>query len=432
MRVTIVTLGTLGDVAPYLGLGAGLVARGHRVRLATYERYAEAIAAAGLEHHVLPGDPARLMKSEITQRLSRTSGRVTVYAREQEKLMRAIAEKARLVMDGAIEACRGSDLIVYSLTAVFAASIAEAKGLPAVQAFVVPVTPTRAFGPLLAKRQRSRFGGLGNLATHLVYGWLLDKPSRWIHDRWRRESLDLPPMPLRFPFGRGPLTEARHRRWPLLYGISPSVLPKPADWGEWIEVSGFWPQPISDDWTPPDDLAAFLDAGEPPICVGFSSVGSGDAQRTTQVVHQALSRLGRRALVLSGWGAIDDADLASPNVHVARHVPHAWLAPRVAAMVHAGGAGTSHEVFRAGVPSVIVPYTGDQFFWARRAEALGTAPPALSWWDLTADQLAGAMEAVLDEPRYRQAASDLAGRIAQEDGVARAVTAIERAALAAA
>lgn len=428
MHVTLLSLGTLGDVAPFLGLGAGLVARGHRVRLATYARYAEAVAAAGLEHHVLPGDPARLMSSDGVRRIARASGRPGAYDREQRALERTLAAKARLVFDAALEACRGTDLIAYSLTAAFAASIAEAKRLPAVQAFVVPVTPTRAFAPLLAKHARSRFGGLGNLAEHLVASWRLGNSFKAAQNDWRLGSLGLRPFPLRPPYGSGPLAEARHRRWPLLYGISPAVLPPPADWGEGIEMTGFWPQPLPPGWRPDPALEAFLAAGEPPLCVGFSSAGGNDGGRMTGIVLEALERLGRRAVLLSGWGAID-REVVSPLVHVTEAVPHAWLAPRVAAMVHAGGAGTSHEVFRAGVPSVVVPFTGDQFFWARRAVALGTAPAPLSWWEMTAPQLAEAMAAAVDDPRHRVAAARVAAEMAGEDGVGRAAAAIERAAL---
>ncbi|SMF03881.1 UDP:flavonoid glycosyltransferase YjiC, YdhE family [Tistlia consotensis] len=430
MHVTILSLGTLGDVAPFVGLGAGLVARGHRVRLATYARYAEPIAGAGLDHHVLPGDPARLMNSEAARRIARASGRPAAYDREQRALEQALAAKARRVFDEAVEACRGTDLIVYSLTAAFAGSIAEAMELPAVQGFLVPVTPTRAFAPLLAKRAQSRLGGLGNLAAHLVASWRFGNSFRQLQDDWRRESLGLPPLPVRLPYG-GPLVEADRRRRPLLYGISPSVLPRPADWGDWIEMTGFWPQPLPPGWQPPTELEAFLEAGEPPLCIGFSSAGGGDGERMTGIVLEALAKVGRRAVLLSGWGALGDS-VRSPLVHVAEKVPHAWLAPRVAAMVHAGGAGTSHEVFRAGVPSVVVPFTGDQFFWAARAAALGTAPPPLPWWELTAQQLAEAIETVLGDPGYARAASGLAGRIAGEDGVARAVAAIERQPLAAA
>lgn len=431
MHVTMLSLGTLGDVGPFLGLGAGLVARGHRVRLATYARYAESIVDAGLEHHVLPGDPARLMNSEGVRRIAQASGKPVAYNSAQRALERQIAAKARQVFDEALEACRGTDLIVYSLTAAFAASIAEAWDLPAVQGFLAPVTPTRAFAPLLSGRAQSPFGGLGNLVEHLVASWRFRDSFRQLEDDWRRESLGLAPLPTRLPFGGGPLVEAAHRRWPLLYGISPSVLPRPRDWPDNIEMTGFWPQPLPRGWCPDPELEAFLADGEPPICIGFSSAGGGDGERMTGVVLQALERLGRRAVLLSGWGAIESG-ARSPLIHVAEHVPHAWLAPRVSVMVHAGGAGTSHEVCRAGVPAVVVPFTGDQFFWARRAEALGTAPPCLSWWQLTPEKLTGAIEAVLGDPAYRAAASRLAGRMALEDGVGQAVAAIERQTVAAA
>ncbi|MEX2631552.1 MAG: glycosyltransferase [Tistlia sp.] len=429
MRVTILTLGSLGDVAPFLGLGKGLAARGHGVRIATYGRYGAAIAEAGLEHYVLPGDPARLLRSASSQGIARAGTNPLAYWRSQRAQARAIAAKARPLLDEALAACGDAELIVYSLTALMGGAIAEARGVPAVQAFLTPVTPTRAFASILAGRDQSRLGPLGNLLGHYVAEWALTAGFRRLLDDWRGEVLHLPPARPRglrgWSLRGGPLAEAERRRCPRLYGISPEVLPAPPDWGDWTEETGYWPPPLPRDWAPPAALEAFLAEGEPPVCVGFGSMGEADGQRLTALVLAALARVGRRAVLLSGWGALDPGELPD-GIHLAESVPHAWLLPRVAAMVHAGGAGTSAAVFRAGLPAVVVPFSGDQFFWARRAAALGVAPPPHSWRQLTAEQLADGLDSVLSEPSYRAAAARLAGRLAGEDGVARAVAAIER------
>ena len=420
MRITILTLGTLGDVAPFLGLGNALAGRGHAVRLATYGLYGGLIGEAGLGHHLLPGDPAKLMRAPSSGRIARAGTRPIAYLRGQREQARLIAAKARPLLDASLAACDDADLIVYSLSALMGGAIAEARGVPAVQAFLTPVTPTRAFASILAGSEQSRFGGLGNLVNHRIAEQAVTRGFRRLLDDWRREVLRLPPT------GRGgPLVAANRQRRPLLYGISPAVLPRPADWGSWIEMTGYWHPPLPADWQPPPELEDFLAAGAPPVCVGFGSMGEADAQRMTAIVLDALARVGRRAVLLAGWGALDPAALPA-GVYLADNLPHAWLLPRVAAMVHAGGAGVSAAVFRAGIPAVVVPFSGDQFFWARRAAALGVAAPPQPAAMLTTDGLTGALETVLRDPAYARSAADLARRLSAEDGPAAAVAAIER------
>ncbi|MCP4593378.1 MAG: glycosyltransferase family 1 protein, partial [bacterium] len=151
------------------------------------------------------------------------------------------------------------------------------------------------------------------------------------------------------------------------------MAPKPSDWGEQAHVTGYWFLDHVSDWQPPADLVRFLESGPPPVYVGFGSMMSRRAEQTTRITLDALKQSGQRGLIATGWGALSQSDLPD-EVFLIESVPHDWLFPRTAAVVHHGGAGTTGAGLRAGVPGIVVPFGGDQPFWARRVEALGVGP----------------------------------------------------------
>lgn len=179
------------------------------------------------------------------------------------------------------------------------------------------------------------------------------------------------------------------------------------------------------DWTPPDPLVAFLEAGPPPVYVGFGSMGSRRPEETTDLILRALARAKQRAVMLSGWSGLRKADLPD-TVFMLDSIPFSWLFPRAAAVIHHGGAGTTAAGLRAGVPSLVVPFFGDQFFWGRRVAALGVGPEPIPRKELTAERLAQAIERALTDQTMRRRSADLGASIEAEDGVARAVAVVQR------
>jgi sterol 3beta-glucosyltransferase len=225
---------------------------------------------------------------------------------------------------------------------------------------------------------------------------------------------DLPAAPF---FGSDNLPQ--FQQYPTLYGFSPSVIPKPSDWHN-TEVTGYWFLDAATDWVPPADLMAFLQAGPPPVYIGFGSMGSRKPEETADLVLQAIARTGQRAILLSGWGGLSKADLPE-TVFMVESVPHSWLFSQVAAVVHHGGAGTTAAGLRAGVPSIVIPFFGDQPFWGQRVAKLGVGPEPIPRKQLTVERLAQAIRtAVTDRGMIRRAA-DLGAKIQAEDGVANAV-----------
>jgi vancomycin aglycone glucosyltransferase len=165
----------------------------------------------------------------------------------------------------------------------------------------------------------------------------------------------------------------------------------------------------------PEKLAAFLDAGAPPVYVGFGSMPDPDPDATTERILAAVTATGCRAVISSGWAGLGGRPLPT-NVFRAGEVDHSRLFPRTAAVVHHGGAGTTAAAARAGVPQVVVPHGVDQHYWAGRVQALGTAPPAIPRNRLTAPALADALVAILDNEFVSERAAELAARMRASTG----------------
>jgi UDP:flavonoid glycosyltransferase YjiC (YdhE family) len=265
-----------------------------------------------------------------------------------------------------------------------------------------PMTPTRAFAPPFLPL--SRMPGWANLLAHRAFermAWSMFGPEL---NRSRRDVFGAPP---------------RRRPWrdvPMLYGCSPTLLARPADWPANAEVTGAWALPMSQDWQPPQVLSDFLATGPAPVYIGFGSMAGIDQATLIDAVSAVAAQ--RRVLFQPGWSGIDPARLP-PGVFVLGDTPHDWLFPRTALVVHHGGAGTSHAVARAGVPSVVVPFAGDQFFWARRMaeRGIGVTCPAAG---LDGDRLVQAVRAA-SQPALRDNARRVAHAMAGEDGVRTAV-----------
>jgi sterol 3beta-glucosyltransferase len=245
-------------------------------------------------------------------------------------------------------------------------------------------------------------------------GWRL---NHRIVNRLRRELLQLPPENWRG-------YRAALGRALILLGYSRHVIPQPSDWPSNVHTTGYWFLPGEEEWEPPAALTDFLAAGPPLVYLGFGSMTASNPPRLTDLLVRATERSGRRAILLSGWAGLGDATLP-PTIFPLASAPHAWLFPRMAAVVHHGGAGTTAAGLCAGVPSVLVPHLGDQFHWGRRLAALGLAPPSIPHRSLTAARLGDAIRLAATNPTMRQRATALSAKLRAEDGIAAAISLIE-------
>ncbi|HJW91521.1 MAG TPA: glycosyltransferase, partial [Anaerolineales bacterium] len=298
-------------------------------------------------------------------------------------------------------------------------ALAEKLSIPFVQAHVIPFTPTAAFPGALFPQSLSRLGGAINRWSHHLTRQMMWQGFRTADGLARKHVLDLPAAPF-----WGPYNSAQLHRSPTLYGFSPSVLPKPADWTDNIHVTGYWFLDSEADWTPPSALMDFLSRDSPPVYIGFGSMSNRKPEETADLVLRALTTSQQRAIILSGWDGFRKAELPD-TVFVVESIPHAWLFTHVAAVVHHGGAGTIAAGLRAGIPSIAIPFFGDQLFWGQRVAALGVGPEPIPRQKLTAERLAQAIQQAVTDQAMRQRAANLGARIQTEDGIAQAVAILQ-------
>lgn len=414
MKVSIIAPGSRGDIQPYIALAQGLVAAGHGVRVVTTVDHEALVKGYGLEVTSIPVSVEAALQSSATSAAVEGGGVIASFKAFAELAKRAARETATL----GLEASRGVDAVVTGFSAAaLADGIARKLGVPLVQAYNVPLTPTGAFpGALLPGLD---FGAWTRRLGHRLTRQALWLTARSAANEALREVLDASPMGLLPPAASG-LADG-----PVLYGFSEAFLPRGPEWGADVEVTGFWfvEEPTSS--SPPSGLSAFLEAGPPPVCIGFGSMTSEDPKAVTTLVLDAVKQAGVRCVLLSGWAGLTPETLP-PTVFLTKGVAHSWLYPRCSAVVHHGGAGTTAAALAAGVPAVVVPFHGDQPFWASRVRLAGTGPMPIPKKQLTAKALATALIQATTDGAMRARSAEVGARVRSESGVARAVERISR------
>ncbi|MFF7852964.1 nucleotide disphospho-sugar-binding domain-containing protein [Streptomyces sp. NPDC007904] len=400
MRILIAAAGSRGDVAPYTGLGAALRHAGHDVTVATTDAFAPLVRDAGLVFRSLPADP-------------RGRGAVT----DRRDLMRSAAAFIAELGQGFADAMtEGTDLLLLSTTtAPLGWHLAEATDTPSLGVYLQPTAPTGDFPPVVTGSR-----SLGRLPNRLAARFALHMTDRLYEQAVARlrHRLQLPP-----------LSAARMRRqqeqadWPVLHGFSTTLVPRPSDWRSGLRVVGnWWPHHEATERLP-TRVEDFLNAGPRPVLIGFGSMAGGHGERLGDLAVRALRRAGLRGILQTGSaGLTADGD----DLLTVEDVPHSLLFPRLAAVVHHAGAGTTAAALRAGVPAVPVPVTADQPFWAKRLAALGAATEPIPFRSLTAERLADALDRVVGQRTYARVAATAARHMATEDGAGHVLKAVQR------
>jgi UDP:flavonoid glycosyltransferase YjiC (YdhE family) len=264
----------------------------------------------------------------------------------------------------------------------------------------------------------TNLGGSLNLLTHRVVERFFYAVSLRLINLARRDVLSMSPLA-----NSKPIAQFYYERAVVMCAYSPTLSPRPADWPQSHHVTGYWFLETTN-WNPPADLVRFLSSGPPPVYVGFGSFSDKDPGRLTNVVVEALERVRQRGILLTGWGGLSRSDLPDTIFPIAS-VPHDWLFPRMAAIVHHGGAGTTGAAIRAGIPGVAIPWRADHPFFANCAYKIGAAARPIPKKKLTAERLAAALDLALHDPYIRNCTSSAASEFGKEDGLLRAATLIE-------
>ncbi|TQN66130.1 Sterol 3-beta-glucosyltransferase [Colletotrichum shisoi] len=379
LNIVVQVVGSRGDVQPFLALAAALQKSGHRVRIATHPRFSSFVLDSNkssasdnkLEFFPVGGDLADLMAYMVE---------FPSLFPKMSQIRAGIIQRKR---DMYVEMLDGSDAPARSRT------LANIK---------------------YSKEDKKST----NHASYAAVEFLTWQCLGDLVNAWRVESLGLEPVPS---------TEG-HRileslQVPFTYCWSPSLVPKPSDWGPHIDISGFFfrdPAP----YTPPPDLKAFLEAGPPPIYIGFGSIVVGGIEGLMTMVLSAIKATGVRAIISRGWSNLTGEK--SANAFYVGDCPHEWLFPQVAAVIHHGGAGTMACGLRYGRPTTIVPFFGDQPFWGAVVAEAGAGPDPIPYRSLTSQKLIHAIQLCLS-PEAVAAARQLADSMRTENGVQAAVDA---------
>ncbi|POM26026.1 L-noviosyl transferase [Actinomadura rubteroloni] len=404
--IVIFAAGSRGDIQPCAALGRALRARGDTVRLVASARYAPLAHAAGLELAPLTADPTEILDSDAGQELLAGGRNPIRFLGGFRRILGPLAER---LLTECRDACKGADLLLGPTLGMLPANLGEHLGIPWALIHFQPSRATGAF-PHPFVPQAGRLGPWANRASFAAVDQIAWQLSRPFINPWRRDALGLAPLPLR--------GMARDDARPVLACFSDAVVPRPADWPANVHLTGYWflDEPA---YEPPADLAAFLAAGPPPVYAGFGSMVAKDPELTDLTVRTALRVAGLRGIVQGDPATSDDDVLA------VRDVPHAWLFPRTAAVVHHGGAGTTAAGLRAGVPTIVCPFFGDQPYWGERVAALGAGPDPLPFRALTVPGLAARLRRATTDASIGERAEALGTRLRAEDGVARALAVLD-------
>ncbi|KAG8529246.1 uncharacterized protein KY384_005881 [Bacidia gigantensis] len=366
LRITCLTIGSRGDVQPYIALCKGLKTEGHRPKIATHAEFEPWIRKHDIDFAPVDGDPAELMRICVENGMFTYS-----FLREASVKFRSWIDE---LLSSAWKACQDTDILIESPSAMAGIHIAEALGVPYFRAFTMPWTRTRAYPHAFAVPER-KMGGAYNYITYVMFDNVFWKAIAGQVNRWRKKELGLRSTTI---------DKMQPNKVPFLYNFSPSVVVPPLDYSDWIRVTGYWFLNEATDWTPPEELAAFIRKARQDekriVYIGFGSIVVSDPAALTKTVVDSVLKADVRAILSKGWSdRLGNQDVGRteislpPEILQIKSAPHDWLFGQIDAAAHHGGAGTTGASLRAGLPTIVKPFFGDQFFLARVSKILGSA-----------------------------------------------------------
>ncbi|MFK7802703.1 MAG: glycosyltransferase [Anaerolineae bacterium] len=413
--ISLLTIGSRGDLQPFLALAKGLKDAGHAVRLVSAERYRPYADQLSLDFVGLSADPMALLNSADGQAWLKSDNNPLALITNLIKLGKPTFEQMLSEIEDALA---GSDLILYSLFGSLAFHLAEKWEIPAVMVHLQPIMGTTADFPAAGSpvlnlgipaltRSYNRF-------SYKFVEQVMWQPFRAITQKWRVSHLGLPKERFWGPYQKleGKLT---------LHAYSNAVVPRPADLASSHELTGYWFLPPAAEWQPPAELVKFLQAGPPPVYIGFGSMVDGEPEQLANLIVQAVQNSNVRCVLSAGWTNLNAAELPDSIYLQTGNIPHSWLFEQMAGVVHHGGAGTTSAGLRAGKPSFVIPYFADQHFWGGRVFDLAAGPRPVRRKKLTVETLAAGLHELVTNRIFQENAAAIGVKIRQEDGVARAI-----------
>ena len=412
MRISMVAIGSTGDVRPYVLLGTELKKRGHEVTIVCFDMTEKMVTEAGLNFAPLAGSVKDIFMAVMTPG---TNG-FTFLPKFKNALLDDLPQFLHTLEEG----CKDAEAIICTFFGSVVYSIAEKHNIPCIQTHYFLMDYNDMFP--ITTAPGLKMGKAWNKVSYKM-GYALFNTLEWHYlSDWRSEE----GMKSK-KISMSPDYYINGHKIPVLYAISPLLVPRAPEWDEHIHMTGFWTDPEPCEYEPEPSLVRFLEEGEKPVYIGFGSMVSGDMGQTLDIVLKAVAASGVRAIIGRGWGGgALDAALSNPNVYVADYIPHDWLFSRVSAVVHHGGAGTTAAGVLACKPTLVVPFGGDQPFWGQRIYDLGIGPKPIKRENLTVEKLADALIKLTHTPRFNVAVSEIGERMKYENGTLLAADIVER------
>ena len=412
MRISMVAIGSTGDVRPYVLLGKELKKRGHEVTIVCFDMTEKMVTEAGLNFAPLAGSVKDIFMAVMTPG---TNG-FTFLPKFKNALLDDLPQFLHTLEEG----CKDAEAIICTFFGSVVYSIAEKHNIPCIQTHYFLMDYNDMFP--ITTAPGLKMGKAWNKVSYKM-GYALINTLEWHYlSDWRSEE----GMKSK-KISMSPDYYINGHKIPVLYAISPLLVPRAPEWDEHIHMTGFWTDPEPCEYEPEPSLVRFLEEGEKPVYIGFGSMVSGDMGQTLDIVLKAVAASGVRAIIGRGWGGgALDAALSNPNVYVADYIPHDWLFSRVSAVVHHGGAGTTAAGVLACKPTLVVPFGGDQPFWGQRIYDLGIGSKPIKRENLTVEKLADALIKLTHTPRFNVAVSEIGERMKYENGTLLAADIVER------
>lgn len=387
MRAVLTNFGTSGEVEPLLALAVELNQHGHEAVLALSPYYAARVAQLGLEFIAI-GPDLQHVQNEINIAMA-TIDDTTALMDRMRVLCLPIAAALPQMFYELRDACYNADVLISGSSQPAARMVHDITGIPFVLVYTIYVGLQ---GMVVLPSQQAS----ATFVNHV------------------RSEIGLPPLRNPLTVVGGPAHDGNSPQLNL-YAISPHVVSPLPDWPAHHHMTGYFFL-NGDEWQADPRLVEFLAAGEPPVVIGFGSMMHPDPKALTDLLLEAVAITGCRAIIQQGWSGLGKHQVP-PEVLPVDFVPHHWLFPQAACVVHHGATGTTAATLRAGVPSVFVPHAYEHPRNAQRAEELGIAGPAIPYAELTAHRLGAAIAKTLHTPRYKAAAAAISTTIRSENGV---------------
>ncbi len=421
MNILILTIGSRGDVQPYIALGMGLKAAGHTVTIATCARFRSFVEDHALNYGYINDDLLKIIDSAQGKALMEDTSNIFRIIAAMIKMWRQVAPINRAVINDswAVAQAVNPDVVCFHPKALLGPAIAEKLAIPGILASPLPMlvptgeVPCMGFPDLKLGRWYNRLG------YHIVHSLIRIAAGKYVR-AWRRQT-NTPVKRRNIDF----LTDAQGRNIPALHAYSKYVAAQPKDWPDSAIASGYWFLKAKSDWSPPAELVDFLKAGPPPIYIGFGSMSGRNPKRLTGMIVEALEQTGHRGILATGWGGLETDDLPDTILAIDQ-APHDWLFKHIAAVVHHGGAGSTAAGLLAGKPTLICPFFADQPFWGKTICALGAGPAPIPQKKINTDNLSDAFNQLVHDSEMQKNADRIGQQLRSEDGIGNAVRFIEQ------